>query len=534
MEAAMITLHGRRKLEAWHIRFYLGMVPVFYFPYFYQNLEANKDPFDIKFGHNDHMGWYVYLKYFLFLNPLEGLVTQGYVGYDFREKIGPGFSTDMSYSLWDRGSGNVKSSYFEDRKIDKRRWSLAYSHEQRFGDRTRAGIRVNSSSDSALNRDFLSIEEVDMFRHEYSASFSTFQGRHSLGATVSDIQQLDTETKKYFTASRVLPSATYSMTSMQLIPFLYYNHAMMLNRTYNRQGDHYSDAGTLGPRLTLNSPKLPVVAVSGNAGLNVSWKKENEKDEGWGDVVNSLNTSENLRISILPSNHLDAVFTHSYAKQLNKFDGDGITGNNLNARLNGGYGTFNFSASTNYNLLAKRETLLNGSDLDRFSLLGFNANFSHNYYYLSASGSYGMPANQIKNLTFNFRVSDPGQGKLWSIGAYTSFINNLLDFRGHPQSGVEDSTTFGTTIGFNFWEDFNISMTRSYDMQQKILTSHAYNIRWHIHCWEAALSWSKNNSNAEQIFFSIYLSAAPQFKFDKPASPTAPVFDTLLNTMVNP
>ena len=90
---------------------YLGTIPVFYFPYFTQTLQGNKDPFDFRFGHNDTDGWFIGISYYLYLKFLKESNINGNVGVDYFEKMGPAYSLDQQYSLNPQSTGDLSGSY---------------------------------------------------------------------------------------------------------------------------------------------------------------------------------------------------------------------------------------------------------------------------------------------------------------------------------------------------------------------------------------------------------------------------------------
>jgi lipopolysaccharide assembly outer membrane protein LptD (OstA) len=533
MEASMITLYGKERVEAWHVTVYLGTVPVMYFPYFTQSLQSNKDPFDFKFGRNDVDGWYANIKYFFFLKFLEQSNVNGTVGMDYYEKRGPAFNADLAYAIAPNSTGDLSGSYLQDKLSGLRRWWVSFNHDHVFSDTMRAGVRTRSASDSQLAKDFLSTD-VDAFQHEYSGSFSaTLFGSQSIAASVSDFENLNTITSKYVTSSRVLPTLSYSMTSLQILPHVYYSHSLNMTRTYIVGGaDDYSYTGTLAPNLTLNTPQMIFATLSGNAALNSAWTKLSEKEKGWGQFINALNTSENLKLNVLPEGHMDLNLTHAYAKQMNKFDAllhSGITANNLTGRLTAGWGVFSCGASLAYDMLRDRNELWMQNNLDRLGLLNLNADFKHDAYYLSATSAISMYSSQVKNTSVSFSIADTGPKALWTIGAITGFINNKLDGLGHAVSltAFDDSLTFSTAFSFGLTPDLRVSVYRYYDLMQKTLLEQKYSLTWYIHCWQADLSYSKRQDNAEEIFFTVAIAAVPEFRFSKPTSTMPDQFNML-------
>ncbi|HRU39003.1 MAG TPA: hypothetical protein P5511_03930 [Candidatus Goldiibacteriota bacterium] len=324
MEAASITIYGSKKIEAWHIAVYLGMMPVMYFPYFAQSLENEKDPFDFKFGHNDVSGLYASIYYSFFIDVLETVRTHGQLGFSWYEKKGPSYSLSVDYTSPVNSSGSFAGSYIEEKDTMKKRWSVNFNHNQEITENVRAGARIKKASDSRLDADLFDGTGVDMFTHEYGASFSaTLAGKHSISADIVNVDTLDPAANSYYPSLRQLPVFRYSMISSQIIPYLYYGHNFMFNRSYtyvkdNPADSHYTDTGSYSPILNLSLPRLAFFALSGSAGLNMDWSKNREEDEGWGEFLNRMNTSANLQADILPGGTLKSSVNYRYVKKLNK------------------------------------------------------------------------------------------------------------------------------------------------------------------------------------------------------------------------
>jgi hypothetical protein len=533
MEAALITLYGRERIEAWHVVLYLGTIPVFYFPYFTQNLEGNKDPFNFKFGHNDTDGWFAGISYYFYLKFLQESNINGTVGFDFYEKRGPAYNTDLQYTLNPRSTGDMSGSYMNDRESGLKRWWVLFDHNQTLSDTMRAGLRMKSASDSDLAKDLFT-SNVDMFQNEYYGSFSgTFFGTQSIAVDTSDIEQLNTITSKYQTSSRTLPNVTYSMTSMQLLPHVYYSHSASFNRTYITGGSpDYNYRATLAPALTLNTPKLYIATLSENAAFNSIWTKNSERESGGGRFLNTMNSNETLQLDVAPGGLMTASLTHTYAKQLNKFESmphSGTTANQLGTNLSGSWGVINYGANLTYDMLRGRDTLYEGKDLDRLSLINTTAGISRDAYYLSNVNSISLMSRQVRSTSLDFSITDTGPKKLWMVTVSTSFINNLIDAVGHPVVGprIDDSITYTTSFSFGFTPDLHASVYRQYDLVQKTLIEQTYALTWFIHCWQVDFSWSKRQDNVEQLFFTVSLAAIPEFRFSKPST----AMPDYLNTM---
>jgi lipopolysaccharide assembly outer membrane protein LptD (OstA) len=522
LEASMIYLYDNDKIESWNTVIYLGDIPVFYFPYYSQPLKGDKKPYDIKFGHNDVSGWYVNTFYNIDFNQY----NKWTLGFDYLEKIGETYHANMVYGIDANTTGTFNGSLTDDVHSDhKRLWSIDFSHNQIFNSTTRLNLRAQSLSDSDMAKNFLDTQGVDVFRHDYGASFSTSIGNNqTIGITASDAEVLNTITARYYTSARILPSLNYNLTSLGIIPGrLYYNHSFNINRIYNiTDGGFYSDTAAFNPSVSLSLPSLYILSLSANAGLSSAWENLNENKKGFiaGDFVNSLTAGENASVDLLPNGYLKANLSHSYSKKLNKLDGAphaGITSNMASIALSGGTGIINLNANATYDLLT--DTAKTGFDVQRLSMISFSAYTGSGDVYFNSNGSYSPYANIIKNLSLSLGIRDMGPKSIWSFSMATNFVNNILDPTGREALiRLPDTMTFDTTLNFNFTPEFSFTVSRQYDLIIKSLTSQIYTASWHIHCWEANISWSKRIDNVEEYFFTVFISAIPEAKFNKPAT----------------
>ncbi|MEI7543124.1 MAG: hypothetical protein WCJ94_07735 [bacterium] len=533
MQASSVYIYENEKIESWNTVIYLGALPVFYFPYFAQPLKGQKKPFDITFGHNDYAGWYANTFYNIHFNSLNQLG----LGFNYMELVGTSYLVNAVYGFSKDSIGTFSGSLTDELKTTKkRRWSASYTHNQTFDERTRLNIRASSMSDGDLAKNFLDTQGIDMFRHDYGASFSTGIGSNqSIGISVADAETLNTITASYQTASRTLPSFNYNLTSTQILPRLYYNHSFNLNRIYNTQdGGYYSDTAYFAPSLSFSIPSFYILSMSANAGLTSAWENTNENKKKFfeGDLINSLNLSENASVDLLPYGFLRANIRHAYSKRLNKLEGlahAGISANNASISLNGGTGFFSFNSSVNYDLLTV--TAKSGFDVERLSMINFSANTMSGNLYFSGSGLYSPYVNMIKNLTLSMNLRDTGVSNMWSISVMTNYVNNILDTTGHSATvRTPDTMSFVTSLNFNLTPEFSFNMNRQYDLTIKQLTSEAYSATWHLHCWEASISYTKRPDKVEEYFFTIFISAIPEAKFNKPTSATPDYkLDQLMN-----
>lgn len=519
MEAGMVYIYINDKIETWHTTIYLGRIPVAYFPYYVQSLKTNKAPFDFRFGWNDISGWYAGLGYNYFVD----VFNSGTVSVDYREKQGNMYSLNSKYGFNQDSTGSINSFYMFDKISKKDRWQVDFSHLQGLGQYTRAGINISALSDKDLSKDFLG-ENPDSLEQRYDLSLSSSFGNHSIGITLADTERLNTLTSKYVTQYRAMPNLRYSMmaTNISFPPLssffsLYYSHDTYFNRGYNGLAGYYYDNANISPRLTLSLPRLWIFSLSGNASLSAGWLNDEKPEAVPGGVWTvTQGNGETLMADLLPFGWLTASVSHSMAKQLNRLTElkySGYTSNMLTANVYGTLGILRYSGTATYNMLPSRAEVIN--DLDRFSLLSLTSSASYNEYSLSAQSSYSIFSNAVKSIGITAQLSDT-QKNFWNAFFSTNYINNKLDATGHKMvTALPDTIYFSTGVTFNFTDEFSVSAYRNYDLMQISLLDQRYTVNWHLHCWEASASWAKRRDAVEEIFFTIYIQAVPQFKIDK-------------------
>ncbi len=534
MESSMIYIYVDEKIETWHTVMYLGNIPILYFPYYTQSLRTNKLPFEFKFGHNKITGFYVFTKY----NHYFDYYNEASFGWDYYELQGNKYSLDMNYGLFkypDKAgrifTGRFSGFYNQNKSTHIDRWQIDTTNSQIFNERIRANQRINIFSDKDLRKDNLQ-PNIDTLQQEYSGDLSMNLGNHSFSISVADYEQLNTVTSKYYTRSRILPHIQYNLMSSQIIPFVYYNHNASITRTYNPSEDLYYKNANISPGLSLNIPKLLyILTLNGGASLNTAWNHIDNlgtkvdiskiKQISGGDWLVSYSNFETIQMEIIPPGYLRLNLTHNFSRQLNKREAlkyEGITNNILNGNLYASLGSFILNASTTYNLLKSKDEVIN--DKDRFSLLNINSSLNLEGYYFSAQSTYSIFANMIKSLNLGLGLNDGVYG-MWNIRFSTTFINNLIDSTGHFNIVPgKDVIYFNTSLTYALTKEFRITMTRWYDLIEKELMEHSYAINWYVHCWEVYFTWTKRQDNVEEIFFSVFISALPQYKFNKPSTAT--------------
>ncbi len=518
MQSSAIYIYDDDKLEAWNTVVFLGAIPVLYLPYYSQPLKTRKTPFDFRAGHSDYAGWYTYIKYNFYFDAL----NSGALGFDYREKIGNNYSLDYSYGFSRNSTGNFNGfyNYMKDNPVTgKDRWSLRHIHTHRFDERTSFGLNWGSISDRYLNREFFE-NEIDTFRQDAYAYYSTSAGNHSFTISVADTEQLNTINSRYYTVSRKLPEISYAMTSTQFLPRFYYSQAFNFSRSLNLEGAYYNNTGSFRPGLTYSLPQLSIITLTGSANMESAWK-HSENNKGMGELLNTGTVNEVLVMNFIPG-YLTLNTSHTLSRRFNKNSGmphTGFTANSIASSLSAGISTLRLTSSISYDLLSDKSEVEN--DKDRFSMLVTSITGSYDTFYLNANTSYSVFANMIKNASFGLGISEPGKGK-WNFSSNISYINNLIDANERRQLNVNDILTFSSMLSFAFTEEFRLTVTRGYDLMAKQITSETYALNWYLHCWQAYLSYGRrpvaSGGYSSDLYFSIFITDIPEFKLNKPSS----------------
>jgi len=112
IRAKQIRIVPGKYFEARDATVYVGVVPVFYTPYYRRSLEKSQNTFDFVPGYRSLFGPYLLSSYNWFLNQ----ELNGAVHADWREKRGFGAGPDFNYNLGPYGEGSIKYYYTHDQQ----------------------------------------------------------------------------------------------------------------------------------------------------------------------------------------------------------------------------------------------------------------------------------------------------------------------------------------------------------------------------------------------------------------------------------
>ncbi|MDD5496552.1 MAG: LptA/OstA family protein, partial [Candidatus Omnitrophica bacterium] len=168
VQARQVTIYLEDRVVAKHIIFYIGKVPVFYFPYYIQPLKDTTAHATVLLGRESRWGYYALTSFKYAFSD----IAKGRVRIDYRTKKGLAQGIDNYYDTKKIGSGYVKFyqtyennfTYYnegddDEKKIIKSKYSVQWRHRWNITDDTLALVEFNKVRD----KDFLK----DYFYNEY-------------------------------------------------------------------------------------------------------------------------------------------------------------------------------------------------------------------------------------------------------------------------------------------------------------------------------------------------------------------------------
>ncbi len=115
VRASRILIIPGKSVQMWNAVFYLGKVPVFYFPYYERNLGVRVNHFTVQPGFRSLYGAELLSTYQWYL----GDVADGRIHLDYRTLRGPGLGPDVNLHLGQWGQATIKYYYLHDYKPNR-------------------------------------------------------------------------------------------------------------------------------------------------------------------------------------------------------------------------------------------------------------------------------------------------------------------------------------------------------------------------------------------------------------------------------
>jgi len=170
IRAKRIKIVPDKYVEARHAFYYVGSVPVLYFPYYRRALGPHANHFNFIPGYKSDFGPFLLGSYTWFLSEQ----LDGELHADYRQKRGFGFGPDVNYHLGRFGEGTISYYYMNDqdppkaqdpgndpfnpKRVDSDRQRVAFSHQATLRSNLTVKAVADYQSDYRVEKDFFESE----------------------------------------------------------------------------------------------------------------------------------------------------------------------------------------------------------------------------------------------------------------------------------------------------------------------------------------------------------------------------------------
>ncbi|MCX5687021.1 MAG: hypothetical protein NTW09_06170 [Candidatus Omnitrophica bacterium] len=160
VQSKQVKIYLDDKVVAKHIFFYIGNVPVFYFPYYVQPLKQTKSHMTVIPGRSNEWGYYALTSYRYYLDDK----NCGDILLDYRTKKGLAGGINHYYHISELGDGAVKFYYTKENElvyeqmappISRYRWQVRHRWDLPEETDTFMALEFNKLSDRDVIRDYL-------------------------------------------------------------------------------------------------------------------------------------------------------------------------------------------------------------------------------------------------------------------------------------------------------------------------------------------------------------------------------------------
>lgn len=169
IQARKIKIFLNNRVEAYHAFFFIGDVPIVYFPFYIHLLEDKRPRVTIVPGRNSRWGFYLLTAWRYYFHEW----SRGYVHLDWREKKGFAEGIDYKYKVGYFGKGLARFYYTredhtittEEREIaqgvDDDRWRVQLRHKWQVDEDTIAIGEFHKQSDKLFIKDYFFLDEYE-------------------------------------------------------------------------------------------------------------------------------------------------------------------------------------------------------------------------------------------------------------------------------------------------------------------------------------------------------------------------------------
>lgn len=531
MKADKITIYSGDYLVAENVVFFIGKVPVFYFPFFVRTIHDLNTPFSVTTGATDYLGNYILLTTNYLLNPKSYGAL--YTDYFFKQGLGLGLRHEVALndyqvlSLYGYGIQEKESQQFRWEGRARMLWALSANFQGRV-EADLPGDGLFSNDYSVARRDPSLVSTV----REFDISTTYTNPKYTLGLLFQRQEIADFTNPHIINPNSSNPTTIYTnfLESLQNLPQATFS--LFPQDLLFKAGPKY-DLSLQGQHAYTQANGFYVSQLTGELGLSQSLLLDQTQslfgrvamDESLQDVsdqgitvgagsageTHSVNLQSTLTSRL--SEYFNSSFSYNFSQKLNnRYPTDpptGVTANFLSGRLECDIGsTLREATSSSFDFNAQVTNPAIMTDAPKFGYL-------HEEFYWTAStqfnytlvGDYSIAANGLKDLNSVLNLQSPHD--MWRFRISGNFVDPNFTNQGPVTSGLPPTFEIAGEADLSFFTNYRLSLIESYDLTNAQFETRSISIYRDLHDWEAQVQYSEDPVLGKRLFFTLNLKALP-------------------------
>lgn len=545
VQARQVKIYLEDRVVAKHILFFVGNVPIMYFPYYVQPLKEQTAHATIQVGKESEWGYYVLTSYRYYFSE----ICNGKFLVDYRTKKGLAEGVDNKYRINGLGDGVVRFYYTNendstayDREGDTQsKYRVQVRHKWDMGNDTVATLELNKVRDQNFVKDYLYKEYEEAGDPDNYLSFITTKDNYTISLLFR--KRMD----KYFDVVERLPEFKIEIPNNRLtekFPIYYKQETagVYLNHTFPETDlEDQKDVSTIRfdtyHRLSYASKLLGSLSVTPYAAIRETYYSKNR----WGTTnvdrtvfsagldnsikfyrIYDVQTSylgldiNKLRHIITPTANYYFTYQPTVSPDnLNQFDEvDSIAANN------------GIQFAIENKLQTKRPEGKDGplKSVDLATLI-----VSTDYAFRLEKGSASFKSQKFQSIEFQLELSPyPWLYSIVKMSVDTKrqlIQSESVDLvarwadrwslgLGHRFEDVESGRSNFATLDFIYKinEKWKVRAYERFNMLDGSFEEQEYTVYRDLHCWVAELTYNtKTYSDDQTIWFVMRLKAFPEY-----------------------
>ncbi|KPJ50910.1 hypothetical protein AMJ40_01575 [candidate division TA06 bacterium DG_26] len=427
--------------------------------------------------------------------------ADGTLTVDYMERVGFRVMLEGIYLVKPWVSGGAVGSFVEDRRFNKSRWNLDFSHRQYWGDGYSLLARGNFISDRTYYREYSEDLSERMTRTVDSyVAFSKSYRSFAFSLVTNETRNLELNTQ-----TGVLPQVTFSLLPVELGNSIYISHSAVL---VNRYASGVSPTQNVRNTLKLNmKQRLGWLNVTPSVQHVETWVRDQHRagttsleigasTNIYGTSTRKIGWLEGVRHVITPSvNYALGLKREDTTERLGFAIRNSVQ---LNLASLGKVDLFTTTTSGSYDMRRTKWTpLVTRIEMSPVPRLALSCDFGYNV----EEGKVDY-VNQTSQTSYR---KENGESLPFSLALTQSY---------HHRRGRDPEFQVWGDFTFNLTKNWYVSYRGRYDVIGKKPVSHSLRVIRDLHCWEAELNVESTRVHW-RYDFKISIKAIPEINLKK-------------------